>query len=75
VQNTQTVLYVRSAETRGFERNQLHTEDRPLSLQEKLHDKDYYDKGAFLGRVAEQHPLKQGLKATKFKTQRAVIRL
>jgi len=42
-----------------LERNQLHTEDRPLSLLEKLHDKDYYDKGAFLGRVAAQHPLKK----------------
>jgi hypothetical protein len=57
VQNMHTVLYVRSAKTRGFERNQLHTEDRPLSLLEKLHDKDYYDKGAFLGRVVAQHPL------------------
>ncbi len=57
MQNTHTVLYVRSAETRGFERNQLHTEDGLLSLLEKLHDKDYYDKGAFLERVAAQHPL------------------
>jgi hypothetical protein len=52
-----------------LERNQLHTEDGPLSLLEKLHDKDYYDKGAFLGRVAAQHPLKQGLKAMRLKTQ------
>jgi hypothetical protein len=34
-----------------LEHNQLHTEDRPLSLLDKLHDKDYYDKGAFLGRL------------------------
>ncbi len=28
------------------------------SVVEKQHDKDYYDKEVFLGRVAEQHPLK-----------------
>jgi len=34
---------------------------------EKQHDKGYYAKGVFLGRVAEHDPLKQGLKPQRRK--------
>jgi hypothetical protein len=47
---------------------QRETFFRLYPLLEKQHDKNYYAKRVFLGRIAEQHLLKQGLKRTRFKT-------
>jgi|GEM_PF-5684284 len=43
---------------KGSNRDDIST----APLPENRHDKGYYAKGVFLGRVAELNPLKQGLK-------------
>jgi hypothetical protein len=47
---------------------QRETVFRLYPLLEKQHDKNYYARRVFLGRIAEQYLLKQGLKLTRSKT-------
>ena len=78
VRNLQTRSIPKSALSRfvgslpeGPNRNDISA----IPLLEKLHDKDYYDKGAFLGRVAAQHPLKQRIETDEVQNARVVLRL